>query len=135
MTIKYTADEIWEEIEGEVPVRIDKPWGYYIVHHETQEKSVCVKTLVINPGCQISVQYHKRRSEFWYISEDNSLYELRLDGVTEIKMGKRSINIPVGMIHSIKNMSSIPLVIHEMQYGFCSDHDIVRISDPYADQR
>ena len=112
------------------------PWGWWIEHFCADDYSYRSKTLCIECGHQISVQYHKERSELWYIPQENGYYELTLGEEKSILRGKRKIDIPVGFVHSIKNMSSIPLIIYETQYGKrCSESDIVRIHDPYADKR
>lgn len=131
----YTAEEVWKDIEGETAIRVDKPWGFYVIHTERADKSVCVKTLVINSGHQISLQYHKKRREFWYISDESAYYELTLGESRSIKYGESAIIINKFVDHCIRNLSSLPLVIHETQYGFCDDEDIVRITDPYASLR
>ena len=112
-----------------------KPWGAYLSHFLTDDKSVCFKTLIINSGHQLSLQYHQQRSEFWYIHDESAVYQLTVGDNTEILRGRRTITIPIGEKHTILNMSSIPLNISETQYGYCEESDIVRIYDPYADQR
>ncbi len=112
----------------------ERPWGGYINHFTSDDKTVCYKTLMVKHGEQISVQYHNKRSEVWWIPDENSNYELTLDNIKQIYMGERRINVPVGMIHSIKNLSVKPLIIYEMQYGICEESDIVRLYDPYNRQ-
>lgn len=135
-----TKEEIWDSIckqdeRNLFPMRIEKPWGYYVVHMETEDKSVCIKTLVIDPGAQLSIQYHSKRSEFWYISDDDARYEIILDKRKYFANGKYEIRIPVNSVHSIRNIAETPLVIHETQYGICEENDIVRLHDPYESQR
>lgn len=108
------------------------PWGYWVEHFCADDLSYRSKTLCINPGHSISVQYHKFRNELWYISQENSEYQLTLAEEKTILRGRRKIDIPVGVVHSITNMSSIPLLIYETQYGAkCAEDDIVRLYDRY----
>lgn len=128
--------EIWEHYAGEFPVLVNTIWGGYIIHTEREDKSVCVKTLIINPSFQISLQYHNLRSEFWYIADKNALYEFTLDNESEIyEGGDRHHYIPKYSLHCIRNLNQKPLIIHETQMGICSEKDIVRVYDPYADKR
>jgi mannose-6-phosphate isomerase-like protein (cupin superfamily) len=117
-----------------------RPWGFFITHFTSEDKSVCFKTLVIECGHQISLQYHNFRSEFWYIPDENAHYELTVDENKTIFRGIRTVTILKGQTHCVLNMSSRPLIIYETQFaagsdGKCLDSDIVRLSDPYADQR
>lgn len=114
---------------------IIKPWGKMITHYTSDDKSVCFKTLVINCGHQISLQRHEKRSEVWWIPDENAHYELTVAEEKSILMGKRRVDIQHGYVHCIRNMSSLPLIIHEMQYGFADENDCIRIVDPYKDQR
>lgn len=112
-----------------------RPWGGYIDHYRPDDKSVCFKTLYIEPGHQVSEQYHNNRSEVWWISDEVTAYELTLGENKAILYGQRKIEIPKTLIHCIRNYSSLVLVIDEMQYGICEEEDIVRTKDPYANQR
>lgn len=114
---------------------ISKPWGFYIEHYRADDGSVCFKTLAIKPQCQISVQYHKERAEFWWIPDSNAKFELTLAENKAVHEGVNRIDIPLGYIHCIKNLSDKMLYIHETQYGNCFESDIVRLSDPYANLR
>ncbi len=117
----FPPDEKW----------VVKPWGRYLTHFTSEDKSVCYKTLVINPGEQISVQRHERRSEVWYIHEVTAKYALTLAEEHSTLYGERKIDILTGYVHCIKNLSTKPLVIYEMQMGYCDENDIIRIYDPY----
>ncbi len=126
----YSPDDRW----------VKTVWGRYLPHFTSPDKSVCFKTLVINCGFQISLQYHNHRSEFWFIPDENSHYELTVGEKKEIIRGRKEVNIHVGQKHCIMNMSSIPLIIYETQFaagteGRCEEQDIVRLYDPYANLR
>lgn len=112
----------------------EKPWGGYVDHFRSDDKSICYKTLVIQCGHQISVQYHLKRAEMWYIADENSRFELTLGQEKKIYSGQKRIDIPKLLLHSIRNINSIPLIIYETQYGECLEDDIVRTYDPYNRQ-
>ena len=115
---------------------VEKPWGGYEEHYRAPDLSVCYKTLYIEPGHQLSAQYHHNRAEMWYISDTNALFQLTLGEVNSgniksIRRGINRIDIPRGYLHTIKNMSSLTLLIYETQYGKCEENDVVRVYDPY----
>lgn len=112
-------------------MEIIKPWGSYIEHFRAADLSVCYKTLFINSTHSISVQFHQKRSEIWYIADVAAEYVLTLDKNENILRGNRKIEIPLGCIHSIKNICSNQLIIYEFQWGVCEEEDIIRICDPY----
>ena len=76
-----------------------RPWGWF----ETliSGENFHVKRIVVNPGCSLSLQSHKYRSEHWVVVE----------GVAEVTVGQKvsilaenqSIYIPLGVIHRLKN--------------------------------
>lgn len=114
---------------------VEKPWGGYEEHYRAEDLSVCYKTLYIAPCHQLSLQYHNNRAEMWWIADENSLFELTLGPINlyqkNIKRGINRIDIPKMYVHTIYNLSSRILMIHETQYGKCEEDDIVRLHDPY----
>ena len=48
-------------------VQVWKPWGYYVDIHRPSDKKIVVKEIVVDPDGQLSNQFHKKRTEFWYI--------------------------------------------------------------------
>ena len=107
---------------------VAKPWGYY--EDLFRMKEVVFKRIVVNPDSQLSVQKHNERGEFWYIAEGKG-FILYNDLTRDVHVGS-SIEIPIGVTHCIVNNSDETLVIYEMQYGNCSEDDIVRFSDKYG---
>lgn len=108
------------------------PWGEFTTFYRTN--NYAFKLLQIKPGFSLSLQYHKMRNEVWYI--DAGVGEMTLgDNLFFIQKGV-NLYIPKEMIHSVKNTGSEILKIAEFQYGdLVSEHDIVRIKDPYEGQR
>ena len=119
---------------------VKKPWGTYTDHFRTTD---CVfKTIVIKPGEAISYQMHGERSEFWFVSKGKGLIKTSVYGadsalsnylMSEIAEGE-FILIPKGTPHQISNNGDDDLIIFEMQFGNCSEDDIIRLHDPYERQ-
>lgn len=53
---------------------IDKPWGYEEILAKTD--TYVMKKIVINEGCRISLQLHKKKTETWYIASGEGLIYL-----------------------------------------------------------
>jgi mannose-6-phosphate isomerase len=107
---------------------IAKPWGYY--EDFFRSNKVVFKKIVVNPNSELSLQKHEQRGEFWYVAEGRGFIVYN-DLIKHIDVGY-SIEIPVGAVHCIANNTNEPLVIFEMQYGVCSEDDIIRLDDKYG---
>ena len=107
----------------------DRPWGYYIKF--LQEAGVWVKRVEVNSGGRLSLQKHEHRSEKWNIVAGVGL--VQIDG-KEVKVGAGDvIDVPIGAVHRISNVSDERLVFIEVACGDdLSEDDIIRIEDDYA---
>jgi cytidyltransferase-like protein len=107
-----------------------RPWGYYKVLHQVG-KEVKLKELTVEPGKSLSMQKHKQRAEFWFVSEgEASVYTLNRKTDPEL-VGKFTqfdhTWIANNEWHQLVNETSEPLRIIEIQYGSdCSEEDIER---------
>ena len=107
-----------------------RPWGYYKVLHQVGAE-VKLKELTVEPGKSLSMQKHKQRSEFWFVSEgEASVYTLNRKTDSEL-VGKFTqfdhTWIANNEWHQLVNETSEPLRIIEIQYGSnCSEEDIER---------
>ena len=113
----------WILQEWKAP-KTERPWGYYRVLH-TVGSGVKVKELTVNPGCTLSMQKHKYRSELWFIAEGSA--GLNWDyGSEKIKLFKTEI-INANEWHQLHNSTDAPLKVVEIQYGeCCEEEDIER---------
>ncbi len=108
---------------------VNRPWGNFKTIHISD--SFTVKILTIYPNSQISLQYHKNRSEHWIITKGianitkgDQTFILKEDEVTFIKKEE---------IHRIENKEKFDLVIVEVQTGEkISENDIIRLDDIYG---
>ena len=107
-----------------------RPWGYYKVLHQVG-KEVKLKELTVEPGKSLSMQKHKQRAEFWFVSQgEASVYTLNRKTDSEL-VGKFTqfdhTWIANNEWHQLVNETSEPLRIIEIQYGSdCSEEDIER---------
>lgn len=106
--------------------KVIKPWGWY----ETlcDEEKYKVKKIHINPGLQISLQFHLNRDEHWFAITDGYVYVRN----TWTYLPKyESIDIWKTEIHRAKATDN-PFLFIEIQTGICSEEDIVRLSDDFG---
>jgi len=106
-----------------------RPWGSYRII-DTGE-GYKVKQIVVNPGHEISLQYHKRRTEHWVIVKGHAKVQLG----EEIKYLRENdaIKIPTWGAHRLSNDTDVPLVVIETQLGaYLEEDDIVRMEDKYG---
>jgi len=120
----------WILQEWKAPKTI-RPWGYYRVLHEPSQ-AVKLKELTVDPGQSLSMQRHKDRAEFWFVSEgtatvntiNNRTTDCETKGVYE---RFKTIPIETNEWHQLKNNTTDPLKIIEIQYGHkCIEEDIER---------
>ena len=107
---------------------VRRPWGSYT--ELGRGPNYLIKRLELLSGAAISLQYHRRRSEHWTV----------ISGTAGVICGKRhlklkpgaSVDIPLGVTHSLSNPGRTPLEVVEVQNGeYIGEDDIVRLSDPY----
>lgn len=108
---------------------IDKPWGREEILHE--EGKARLKKLVINPGEQLSLQYHHDKSEFLICVKGSATVLIQITHKEfesyDLSEGK-SYFVRSKTVHRIKANTYCELI--ELACG--SDEDIVRISDKYG---
>lgn len=105
-----------------------RPWGKF--RSFPHESAGSIKIITVNPGETLSLQYHKRRSEFWIV----------LDRGLEVTVGDKvwqpgeneEIFIPALAPHRMKCVGDSPARIMEIWIGDSSEADIVRLEDKYG---
>ena len=105
-----------------------RPWGKFRSFPHRSAGSI--KIITVNPGETLSLQYHKRRSEFWVV----------LDRGLEVTVGDKvwqpekneEIFIPVQAAHRMKCIGDSSARIMEIWIGDSDESDIVRLEDKYG---
>lgn len=139
VTDKYEAQKVKNIVEMLVenkrkehlfPPRVHRPWGWY----ESIEvgQSYQVKRIHVKPGCSLSLQKHKFRSEHWVVV--NGVATVTLNQKIFNLMKNESVYIPAGSVHRLKNNSNDDgLDVIEVQSGdYLGEDDIERLSDDYG---
>lgn len=108
---------------------VERPWGSFLVVRTGPGH--LVKIITVEPGQELSLQLHERRSEHWVVL--SGLARVRIgDEVYDLGPGDNA-RVPVGVRHRISNPGDSRLEILESQFGdHLSERDIVRFEDIYG---
>lgn len=106
-----------------------RPWGYYeVLCDENNHK---VKRITVHPGKRISNQFHRRRSEHWFILAGKGL--VTIDGKDYDVSEGLSVDIVIEEKHRIMNTGTCDLIFIEVQTGdYFGEDDIIRIDDDFG---
>ena len=104
-----------------------RPWGNF--EQFTHNEKTTVKIITVNPKQKLSLQYHKKRNEFWRF----------LDNPAKVTIGKKTIEvkkdseviIQKGALHTVEALNK-PVKFLEIAYGKFNEKDITRIEDRYG---
>ncbi|MDQ4066679.1 MAG: phosphomannose isomerase type II C-terminal cupin domain [Thermoproteota archaeon] len=103
-----------------------RPWGRFEKFHEN--KFCTVKLIYVNANSRLSLQYHKKRSEFWKVIKGTAMVEI---DKKRIVLGQgETITIPRQAKHRVLALES-ECIILEISYGRFDENDIVRLEDDY----
>lgn len=106
-----------------------RPWGRYSAIDSGVRYQV--KRITIKPGEGMSLQLHHHRAEHWIVLSGTA--QVTINESEKILTENESVDIPVGVKHSIYNPGKIPLEVIEVRSGsYLEEDDIVRFSDRYG---
>lgn len=104
-----------------------RPWGaeeWFAIN-----KKCSVKILTVNSGKRFSLQYHKRRKEFWKLLDNRA--KITIGNKTKI-VGKGFVaEIKPKMKHRIEALEKDVRVL-EISFGEFDEDDIIRIEDDFG---
>lgn len=123
---KLPSDE-----EGDIRGRIRediRPWGKFRAY--PHEAAGSLKIITVNPGASLSLQYHRRRAEFWIVLDEG--LEVTVGDRTRRPSPDEEIFIPREAAHRLRNIGSRPARIMEIWLGESDESDIVRLEDLYG---
>lgn len=116
------------EAQCALPVRIDRPWGYFYVREKSAQR--VVKHLSVYPGMRLSLQRHQQRTEHWRVIAGIAHVTLE-DTAMQLTTG-HTVLIGRGWWHRLENTGSGMLHIEEIQEGLPSEADIERAEDDFG---
>jgi mannose-6-phosphate isomerase-like protein (cupin superfamily) len=109
--------------------RVEKPWGWELVWAETDRYAG--KLLFVRAGQALSLQYHERKEESWYVQEGRAALELgRVGGSLEeleIAAGD-TFHFTPETVHRIRALEDTLIV----EVSTPDLDDVVRLADDYG---
>jgi mannose-6-phosphate isomerase-like protein (cupin superfamily) len=116
------------------PNRVEKDWGYELIIHN--DNMYCGKILFIKKGHCISLQFHKKKTETFYLQSGKLLckFSEQADFISPeemkiVKMNSGEVKeIPVGFIHQVFAEEDSTIIEFSTQHF---DDDTYRISKTF----
>lgn len=108
------------------PTVTDKPWGDF--EQFVLNTQCTVKFLNVNPGEELSLQYHHKREEYWRIVSGSAT--IIIDDKEIIGKEGDEFTIPKMAKHRIRTTDSHVKIL-EIATGEFDEEDIVRLEDKY----
>ena len=108
--------------------RVPKPWGHELIFAENDRYAG--KILHIEPGHLLSLQYHERKDETFYVLKGEVNLTIEKDGeLTEIRLGEGSAyRIRPGERHRMRAEAPCDLI----EVSSPELDDVVRLEDAYG---
>jgi mannose-6-phosphate isomerase-like protein (cupin superfamily) len=114
---------------GHEPRKVEKPWGYELIWAETE--SYVGKLLFVAAGESLSLQYHERKDESWYVQSGRARLELGPVGseLEAIEVGPGdAFRYRPGTVHRIHALEDT----HILEASTPHLDDVVRLEDRYG---
>ena len=116
------------------PTRVEKDWGYELIIHN--DEKYCGKILFIKKGHCISLQFHKKKTETFFLQSGELLCKfsdpsnfVSAEDIEIVKMKAGDVKeIPVGFIHQVLAMEDSTIIEFSTQHF---DDDTHRLSKTF----
>jgi len=112
------------------PERVDKPWGHELIWARAEDYAG--KLLSVDAGHELSLQFHRKKDESWYVLEGRVELELAAAGekttAKEVVTRGAAFRIRPGTVHRIRALEdTVILEVSTPQLD-----DVVRLEDSYG---
>ena len=118
------------DVWATAPQRVEKPWGWELIWAVTDE--YVGKLLFVRAGEALSLQYHERKDESWYVHEGRAALELGRvgsDGLEAREIGPGDcFHFVPGTIHRVRAVEDTLIV----EVSTPDLDDVVRLEDAYG---
>lgn len=116
------------------PIRVEKDWGYELIIHN--DELYCGKILFIKKGHCISLQFHKKKTETFYLQSGDLLCKfsekeqfISSDELKVVKMSSGQVKeIPAGLVHQVFALEDSTIVEISTQHF---DDDTFRLTKTF----
>ncbi len=105
----------------------NRPWGKF--EQFTHNEKSTVKIISVKPRQKLSLQYHKKRTEFWRFLDNEAKVTINKKTI-KVKAGSEVI-IKKGTLHTVEALKK-PVRFLEIAEGNFDENDIIRIEDKYG---
>jgi mannose-6-phosphate isomerase-like protein (cupin superfamily) len=109
--------------------KVEKPWGWELVWAEGDRYAG--KLLFVRAGQALSLQYHERKDESWYVQAGRAALELGDVGgeLTEQEIGAGdTFHFAPGTVHRVRALDDTLIV----EVSTPELDDVVRLADDYG---
>ncbi|HST26419.1 MAG TPA: cupin domain-containing protein [Gaiellaceae bacterium] len=111
------------------PRRVEKPWGWELIWADTDRYAG--KLLFVRAGQALSLQYHERKDEAWYVQEGRAALEVGAVGgaLAEQEIGPGDcFHFAPGTVHRLRALEDTTIV----EVSTADLDDVVRLADDYG---
>ncbi len=112
------------------PRRVEKPWGWELIWAETDD--YVGKLLFVASGQSLSLQYHERKDESWYVQSGRAKLELGASGAAvlneEVIGPGEAFHYPPGTVHRVTALEDTTI----LEVSTPHLDDVVRLQDAYG---
>ncbi len=115
-------------MEDKLPRKVEKPWGYEILFALTPKYAG--KLIFVKKGHRLSLQYHKKKDESFYVLEGQAMIEIEGSDGQLIKSVARPgyhIRIPPLIKHRVAAITDTTII----EASTPEMDDIQRLEDDY----
>ena len=115
-------------MDGKLPRKIEKPWGYELLFALTPKYAG--KVIFVKKGHRLSLQYHEKKDETLYIYEGKALLDIEEGGrmVSKEVCAGQSIAVPPFTKHRLKAIEDTTF----LEASTPELEDVVRVEDDYG---
>ena len=112
------------------PRRVEKPWGWELIWADTDR--YVGKILFVAAGQSLSLQYHERKDESWYVQAGRATLELGSSGdavLNEVVIGAgEAFHYPPRTVHRVTALEDTTI----LEVSTPDLDDVVRLADAYG---
>jgi mannose-6-phosphate isomerase len=114
------------------PRRVEKPWGWELIWAVTDRYAG--KLLFVRAGDSLSLQFHNRKDESWYVQQGRAELELAAagEGITETEVVSpgAAFRFRPGTVHRLTAIEDTVV----LEVSTPELDDVVRLQDAYGRQ-
>jgi mannose-6-phosphate isomerase len=112
------------------PLRVEKPWGWELIWAHTE--LYVGKVLFVRAGHSLSLQFHRKKDESWYVESGRAQLELGEAGQaaldTEVITAGACFHYPPGTVHRVTALEDTTII----EVSTPELDDVVRLEDRYG---